>query len=50
MEFLQQVSEFAVGAHFPFKQHFATSLPAVPTEKHPKGLRSRTTNVRLTAM
>lgn len=48
--FLQHSSDFAVGAHLPFKQHsIACRLGELPA-KQSKGRRSRRTAIRLIAM
>ena len=48
--FLQHSSDFAVGAHLPFKQHsIACRFGELPA-KQSKGLRSRITVIRVIAM
>jgi hypothetical protein len=46
----QQSSAFAVGAHLPFKQHFAVSLGELPNARQSSGLISRTIAITLTAI
>jgi len=48
--FLQHSSEFAVGAHFPFRQHSIAWRLVAPPTKQSNGLSSRTTAIRLIAM
>ena len=49
-EFSQHASEFAVGAHLPFKQQSAAVLRAAPAAKQSNGPISKITTIRLTTM
>ncbi len=48
--FLQHSSDFAVGAHLPFRQHSIACCFGAPPAKQSKGLRSRAATIRLIAM
>jgi hypothetical protein len=48
--FLQHSSDFAAGAHLPFKQHSIASRFGELSAKQSKGRRSRRTAIRLIAM
>jgi hypothetical protein len=50
MVLLQHSSEFAVGTHLPLRQQSAAWRLGAPAAKQSKGLRRRTTTIRLIAM